>query len=177
METNNPKKKLISTKVQLLIAILIVITLVIVVNINKNRDKLANTSQTQVASEPVATPALSPEEYKANILKQNEAWLTDASKRYFNNHKEEFTDITMQKAREAMELCVLDKTMSKEQCEGIIEKKFWQGMTKNWTYLSMGAPNRKNTTVVGNTQQEQWVYGATYLYFKDDILTSYQKSE
>lgn len=48
------------------------------------------------------------------------------------------------------------------------------GMTIDEAKLSWGAPNDINRTVGAWGVHEQWVYGRTYLYFKNGILTSFQ---
>ncbi len=56
----------------------------------------------------------------------------------------------------------------------IIEKKIWIGMTAEMARESWGKPETINRTVTPLSDQEQWVYGSTYLYFHNGILTSYQ---
>lgn len=56
----------------------------------------------------------------------------------------------------------------------IIDSKFWIGMTSEMAKESLGIPNDINRTVGSWGVHEQWVYGNTYLYFENGILTSYQ---
>jgi regulator of replication initiation timing len=56
----------------------------------------------------------------------------------------------------------------------IIEKKIWIGMTYEMARESWGKPQEINRTVTALINHEQWVYGSTYLYFENGILTSYQ---
>ncbi len=48
------------------------------------------------------------------------------------------------------------------------------GMTRDEAKLSWGEPKDINRTVGPWGVHEQWVYGSTYLYFKNGILTSFQ---
>jgi hypothetical protein len=41
---------------------------------------------------------------------------------------------------------------------------------------SWGAPDHVNRTVTMNGTHEQWIYGNTYVYFDDGVLTSWQDS-
>ncbi len=73
---------------------------------------------------------------------------------------------------------IIDKLYSENPAEdrlqAIVDKKVWVGMTKLQFIYSWGDPEDINTTVVGSSRQEQWVYGYNYVYFKDNIVTSYQ---
>lgn len=57
----------------------------------------------------------------------------------------------------------------------IFEGWFWIGMTEEMTRESLGKPEKINKSVGRWGVHEQWVYGSTYLYFENDILTSYQQ--
>jgi hypothetical protein len=61
-----------------------------------------------------------------------------------------------------------------EICEVVAEKRIRIGMTKEQVRVSWGKPERVNRTVTSRSNHEQWVYGGAYLYFDDDILTSFQ---
>jgi hypothetical protein len=50
----------------------------------------------------------------------------------------------------------------------------WIGMTDQMMYISQGGPERKNRTKTSYGSYEQWVYGGSYYYFENGILTSYQ---
>ncbi len=55
----------------------------------------------------------------------------------------------------------------------IIDRKFWIGMTSEMAKESLGISQDINKTVGSWGVHEQWVYGNTYLYFENGILTSY----
>lgn len=59
----------------------------------------------------------------------------------------------------------------------IKQRKIQIGMTDEQILLSWGNPDRINKSVYLWGIHEQWVYGYTYLYFKDGVLQSYQTSE
>ena len=48
------------------------------------------------------------------------------------------------------------------------------GMTPCMALASWGHAERVNRSVASYGTREQWVYGDNYLYFEDDILTSWQ---
>ena len=50
------------------------------------------------------------------------------------------------------------------------------GMTPEQVKASVGRPDRINRTVFSTGTHEQWVYSDSYLYFENDVLTSWQTS-
>jgi hypothetical protein len=56
----------------------------------------------------------------------------------------------------------------------ILNKKIWLGMTDDMARLSWGKPSDINRSVGSWGVHEQWIYGNTYLYFENGILTSWQ---
>jgi len=48
------------------------------------------------------------------------------------------------------------------------------GMGSNMVKASWGEPEDINRTVGSFGVHEQWIYGDTYVYFEDGILTSWQ---
>ncbi len=52
----------------------------------------------------------------------------------------------------------------------------WIGMTQAQLTESWGAPERVNRTVYPGGVHEQWIYGDTYVYVEDGVVTSYQTS-
>jgi hypothetical protein len=58
--------------------------------------------------------------------------------------------------------------------ELIRQRRINLGFTKEQVELSWGEPERINRTVGRWGVHEQWVYGHTYVYFEDGILTSWQ---
>ncbi len=80
----------------------------------------------------------------------------------------------------------LYKTVSKyrctpEQAKNILNHKVSIGMTKEMAKAAVGRPDNINTTQGRTYVHEQWVYGdfpdATYLYFDNGILTTFQNSQ
>jgi len=53
-------------------------------------------------------------------------------------------------------------------------EKVFIGMTAEQARMSWGKPDDVNKTITGNVKYEQWVYAGSYLYFKNDILSSIQ---
>jgi hypothetical protein len=47
-------------------------------------------------------------------------------------------------------------------------------MTAEMATDSWGKPEAINRTVVSGLVHEQWVFGSTYLYFENGILTAFQ---
>jgi hypothetical protein len=132
--------------------------------------------QAKPKEEPLPTPIATEEE------------IDDMAHRYFDNHvdmkwnKDQFDkgELTSEAARQTIRDC-LDTFKKKEDCEHIINNLYWIGMPDVWAIKSVGNPDDVNQTVFSNFTQEQWIYGnplygATYLYFENGILKSYQKS-
>jgi hypothetical protein len=61
-------------------------------------------------------------------------------------------------------------------CDAIVKRKVMAGMNPEQVRAAWGRPERINRTVVPGHTTEQWVYGETYLYFDDGLLTSWQDS-
>jgi hypothetical protein len=53
-------------------------------------------------------------------------------------------------------------------------REVWIGMTSAMAVESRGRPERINRTVYETRVTEQWVYGSTYLYFDNGVLTAWQ---
>ncbi|MBU1262014.1 hypothetical protein KJ640_03580 [bacterium] len=62
----------------------------------------------------------------------------------------------------------------KRVLKAIKEKKVFIGMTKEQVLTSLRKPDDINRSVGMWGVHEQWIYGNTYLYFEDGILTSFQ---
>lgn len=58
--------------------------------------------------------------------------------------------------------------------ERIRNHEIWLGMTRAMAIESLGRPNSNNRSVGAFGTHEQWVYENRYLYFENDILTSWQ---
>ncbi len=65
----------------------------------------------------------------------------------------------------------------KETGQKLLDGYFWIGMTSKMALVSLGEPRSINKSVGKWGIHEQWVYYATYLYFENGILTSYQNSK
>ena len=57
----------------------------------------------------------------------------------------------------------------------IINNQIWLHMTAEMAIDSMGSPDSVNRSVGSYGVHEQWVYGSTYLYFKNGQLDSWQE--
>ena len=67
------------------------------------------------------------------------------------------------------------KAWGKAKYDRVKRGEYWIGMTREIGMLSLGYPDKINSTVGSWGVHEQWVYkNGTYLYFENDILTSYQ---
>ncbi len=65
-------------------------------------------------------------------------------------------------------------TLNKKTSELILEGKISLGMTPDQVRASWGPPNDINETVGAWGVHAQWVYGSQYVYFENDVLTSWQ---
>lgn len=65
-------------------------------------------------------------------------------------------------------------TWGKDKCITIASGKVSMGMTTDMVVEAWGRPEDINRTVGSWGVHEQWVYSNNYLYFEDDILTSWQ---
>ena len=74
----------------------------------------------------------------------------------------------------AGKLCKAHPTWIKEDCELIAKGKVHIGMTKEQAIAAWGNPGDINRTTSSFGVHEQWVYGSSYLYFEDGILTTVQ---
>lgn len=71
----------------------------------------------------------------------------------------------------------LAKQYPTDIAKAISERKVLIGMTSQQVIKSWGPPEQRNRTVNSNRTHEQWVYpGNRYLYFDNDIMTSFQDS-
>lgn len=81
--------------------------------------------------------------------------------------------------KKANKLEVLTKEFGRKNALGILNKKFWIGMSKRMALKSLGKPNTKNKSTGSWGVHEQWVYSKAnnkmiYLYFENNKLTSFQ---
>jgi hypothetical protein len=66
------------------------------------------------------------------------------------------------------------KDWDRQYCDAIVNRKVMSGMNPQQVRAAWGRPEHINRTVIPGHTAEQWVYGDTYLYFDDGILTSWQ---
>jgi hypothetical protein len=59
----------------------------------------------------------------------------------------------------------------------VLARKVLLGMSREQVETSWGKPQRIHRDVGSWGIKEQWIYGGTYLYFDNDLLTSYQDSK
>lgn len=87
--------------------------------------------------------------------------------------KEKQKEIEQKKKEIEQKISVYSPTIQKLIREGKIILK----MTTDQVLLSWGKPEKINESVGVWGKNEQWVYGDSYLYFENGILTSYQTSK
>ena len=68
------------------------------------------------------------------------------------------------------------KDWDRQYCDAIVKHKVMTGMNPKQVRTAWGRPETINRTVIPGHTTEQWVYGSTYLYFDDGVLTSWQDS-
>lgn len=88
--------------------------------------------------------------------------------------KREKDAISKQKAERQKNNLIL--LYGKQIADKIIKHEYWVGMNSLQAFESLGRPQKINETVTTFGTTQQWVYSDKYLYFENDILTSYQKS-
>jgi len=64
-----------------------------------------------------------------------------------------------------------------DDCRDVVAKKVSIGMNPEQIRAAWGKPEEINRTVVAGHENEQWVYGRTYLYVDDGKMTSFQDSK
>ena len=66
-------------------------------------------------------------------------------------------------------LCVKHPTWQKDECEGLIAKKVWVGMSYEMLVFLRGVPDHKNVSNYGDTNKYQYCWsGRTPSCFYDD---------
>lgn len=63
---------------------------------------------------------------------------------------------------------------AKKVWAAIEEGKVFIGMTAEQARMSWGKPEEVNRTITGNVKHEQWIYGNSYLYFENALLSGIQ---
>lgn len=123
-------------------------------------------------------------------------WLQTAGQRYYDAQKAYYDklgkalSIPPDKLNVVTDVEIAKKTMAnclnkldRQHCEDVINGAIWIGEPKEWLMLTMGNyTSSRNTTTVNGLIREQWVYGdpiygATYVYFDNDKVSSWQLSE
>jgi len=70
---------------------------------------------------------------------------------------------------------IMEKYNCSEEIAELIHKHHVRiGMTTEQVIAAWGRPRDINRTVGSYGVHEQWVYGSTYLYFEDGVMTSFQ---
>lgn len=64
-----------------------------------------------------------------------------------------------------------------KDAEKILNKQIWIGMTKAMAVASIGSAQSINSSTTASGESEQWVYDTKYLYFDNDVLTSWQEKK
>ncbi|MES2224201.1 MAG: hypothetical protein V4469_04695 [Patescibacteria group bacterium] len=108
----------------------------------------------------------------------------DIEKRIAANHaasekariEKEQADAVAWKNSSAGKLCAKYLDWSKKTCDMVSNKEIAIGMTAEQVRLSIGKPDKINTTTTANANHEQWVYGVDYVYFDEGIVTAVQQS-
>lgn len=125
----------------------------------------------------------------------DEAWVKSAGQRYYTSQKKYYEvqsktlgvapdelniNNTPEKAEKTMRLCF--SKIGKTRCEDVISGDTYIGEPKLWVEMTIGAyTSSRNTTSTKGVVHEQWVYGnplygATYMYFDNDVLTTVQST-
>jgi hypothetical protein len=88
--------------------------------------------------------------------------------------EKEKIDEANKRKKEAARKSMLIKKYGERMGTLVSNRKILIGMTKEMVSESWGKPSSVNRTVTGSFVHEQWIYGETYLYFENGILTSFQ---
>jgi hypothetical protein len=62
-------------------------------------------------------------------------------------------------------------------CAMIANKEIRIGMPADQVRAAWGKPEKINSTVFPHSVHEQWVYGSSYVYFEDGVMTALQQSK
>lgn len=125
----------------------------------------------------IITPSPGPAMYKVSYLDVT-GWVLNETIKPLSEYERELRlahekKITERKAYTAYKDGLIKKYGTTD-AQRILEHKFWIGMTDKMARESMGTPNDINRSVGSWGVHEQWIYGNTYLYFENEVLTSYQ---
>lgn len=125
-------------------------------------------------------------------------WLETAGQRYHDAQKKYYADLSknawiygpgvfkdntpsIEDANKIMASCL--EELGRDKCDAVIAGNIWIDESKKWYLASVGGPvSHINKTTVRGLEEEQWVYGnplygAYYVYFSNDKVSSWQSSE
>lgn len=71
---------------------------------------------------------------------------------------------------------LLARGWSRSFVDLVLRREVAIGMTRAMVEASWGRPEGVNTTTTASGTSEQWVYGSSYLYFSNGVLTTIQQS-
>lgn len=78
------------------------------------------------------------------------------------------------KAFEIMESVMMEKGITLRELVSIRKREFYIGMSKPALLAAMGLPDRSNRTVGAAGEFLQYVYGRSYVYVTNGVITSWQ---
>jgi len=96
--------------------------------------------------------------------------IPDTYKGEFSDEIKTLRESTKGKAEEQIKK---EQKIEKEQKKEH-ESKVYIGDSQYKVLDLWGNPQRKNRTVVGNVVHEQWIYGNTYIYIENGVVTAFQ---
>jgi len=79
-----------------------------------------------------------------------------------------------EKVKEPAEKQRKSEAETKKEAAKEYASKIHIGDSKEKVLNLWGSPEHRNRTVIGNRVHEQWVYGDTYIYIDDGIVTAFQ---
>jgi hypothetical protein len=81
------------------------------------------------------------------------------------------------RGRVAKEACESSILLSVNQCLMIADHQVWVGMTEHQAILAWGKPDHINdSSYKSGAEEEQWVYGNSYVYIEDGRVSAIQRS-
>lgn len=86
-------------------------------------------------------------------------------------------EVKAQKAAEEHRQYLKQQEEAKKKQQEEREKTVYIGDNQEKVLRVMGKPDRVNRTVTKNSIHEQWVYGRTYIYLDNGVVTSWQDSK
>jgi len=129
------------------------------------------------AARAAAVVARTPEEWRR--IRERERAAAEAAAKQAREQKE-LAEKRAQEAKRALKKIAEDRNASAQQrkvAKAKFEGKITIGMTAEEVRQAWGPPDRINRTVTSRYKHEQWVYGKTYIYIDDGVMTAYQDSK